>query len=252
MNTLQIVRTFFLGLAITSCGLMSQERHINTITATQSIFLDIPEKSVFVNIDGTVPQFRNIVVQELRNQNVRVSETYANANVLLKVKTKFHGKIASKNYEKVTYDETSFENIEQLPKPEKEREVYKKTTIDQLLEDPSGMLVGFAIGASSGVPIIGAPIGMAIGAGLNIGFSNVFAHTETLTILDVEIHERTKKPIWFTEKRIHKKDEYSIRKYDISEESNWKVYKTRVIVRNNSGKNLNLEEVSTRVTSFVI
>lgn len=67
-----------------------------------------------------------------------------------------------------------------------------KTTIDQLIEDPSGMIVGFAIGAASGMPIIGAPIGIAVGAGLNIGFSNALAKTEMLTILDIEIHERTK------------------------------------------------------------
>ncbi len=114
------------------------------------------------------------------------------------------------------------------------------------------MIVGFAIGAASGMPIIGAPIGMAVGAGLNIGFSNAFAKTEFLTIFDIEIHERTKKPIWYTDKRIHKKDEYSIRKYDFSEESNWKVYKTRVIVRTKDRQPINLELVSRRVSSFVI
>lgn len=256
MNTLQIVRILTaVSIAIaflTSCGFTSQERRINTITTTQSIFLDNSEKTVFVNIDGTIPNFRAAVVNALKNDGVRVSEVYAGANVLLKVKTKFHGQIVSKNYEKLIHDETSFENIEQLPKPEKEREEYKKTTIDQLMEDPSGMLVGFAIGASTGLPIIGAPIGMAIGAGLNIGFSNAFAQTEILTIFDVEIHERTKKPIWYVDKRIHKKDEYSIRKYDFSEETNWKVYKTRVIVRTKTEKQFSFYEVSKRVASLVI
>ena len=231
---------------------MSQDQHVDTITTTQSIFLDIPDKTVFLNIDGTIPDFRSVLSNELKNEGVNISKNYANANVLLKVKTKFHGEIISKNYEKTVQDETSFENIEQLPKPEKEREEYKKTTIDQLIEDPSGMIVGFAIGAASGMPIIGAPIGMAVGAGLNIGFSNALAKTEMLTILDVEIHERTKKPIWYTDKRIHKKDEYSIRKYDFSEESNWKVYKTRVIVRTKSHEEFDFSEVSRRVASFVI
>jgi hypothetical protein len=252
MNTLQIVRISIAVILLSSCGYMSQERHVNTITTTQSIFLDIPDKTVFLNIDGTIPEFRTAVFSEVKNEGVKISQNYANANVLLKVKTKFHGEIISKNYEKTVQDETSFENIEQLPKPEKEREEYKKTTIDQLIEDPSGMIVGFAIGAASGMPIIGAPIGIAVGAGLNIGFSNAFAKTEFLTILDIEIHERTKKPIWYTDKRIHKKDEYSIRKYDFSEESNWKVYKTRVIVRTKSHEEFDFSEVSRRVASFVI
>jgi hypothetical protein len=252
MNTLLIVRTVIALAFLGSCGYMSQERHLNVITTTQSIFLDSPDKTVFLNIDSTIPQFRNVLLGELKNEGVKVAENYANANVLLKVKTKFHGQIVSKNYEKVVKDEISFENIEQLPKPEKEREEYKKTTIDQLIEDPSGMIVGFAIGAASGMPIIGAPIGMAVGAGLNIGFSNAFAKTEVLTILDVEVHERTKKPIWYNDKRIHKKDEYSIRKYDFSEETNWKVYKTRVIVRTKDRQPINPELVSRRVASFVI
>ena len=252
MNTLLIVRTVIALAFLGSCGYMSQERHLNAITTTQSIFLDTSDKTVFLNIDGTIPQFRNALLGELQNEGVKVSQNYANANVLLKVKTKFHGQIISKNYEKIIQDQTSFENIEQFPKPEKEKEEYKKTTIDQLIEDPSGMIVGFAIGAASGMPILGAPIGMAVGAGVNIGFSNAFAKTEILTILDVEIHERTKKPIWYTDKRIHKKDEYSIRKYDFSEESNWKVYKSRVIVRTKSHEPINIVEVSRRVASFVI
>ena len=252
MNTLRIVRILIATVLLSSCGYMSQERHVNTITTTQSIFLDSPDKTVFLNIDGTIPQFRNVLLGELKNEGVKVSESYASANVLLKVKTKFHGQIISKNYEKIIQDQTSFENIEQFPKPEKEKEEYKKTTIDQLIEDPSGMIVGFAIGAASGMPILGAPIGMAVGAGLNIGFSNAFAKTEILTILDIEVHERTKKPIWYTDKRIHKKDEYSIRKYDFSEETNWKVYKTRVIVRTKDRQPINPELVSRRVASFVI
>ena len=252
MNILQIVRISISVILLGSCGYMSQDQHVDTITTTQSIFLDIPDKTVFLNIDGTIPDFRSVLSNELKSEGVNISKNYANANVLLKVKTKFHGQIISKNYEKIIQDQTSFENIEQLPKPEKEREEYKKTTIDQLIEDPSGMIVGFAIGAASGMPIIGAPIGMAVGAGLNIGLSNAFAKTEMLTILDVEIHERTKKPIWYTDKRIHKKDEYSIRKYDFSEESNWKVYKTRVIVRMRPYEEFDFSEVSRRVASFVI
>ena len=117
MNTLRIVRILIATVLLSSCGYMSQERHVNTITTTQSIFLDSPDKTVFLNIDGTIPQFRNVLLGELKNEGVKVSESYASANVLLKVKTKFHGQIISKNYEKIIQDEISFENIQQLPKP---------------------------------------------------------------------------------------------------------------------------------------
>ncbi len=261
MNTSRIAKISTFSIVITilsSCGLISQDKHINAITTTHMIFLDsnlnANSKNVDISIDSTIPQLREITLQKLKDDGIKIVDSNANsnANVVLKVKTKFHGEILSKHYQKTIEDEVSFENIEQLPKPEKEKEKYQRTTIDQLIEDPSGMIIGFAIGASTGTPIIGAPIGMAIGAALNISFSHLFAPTEILTILEVEVHEKAKQPIWYNDKRIHQKDEYSIRKYDFSEQTNWKVYKTRIIVRTKRNDRINFEEIANRISSFVI
>jgi uncharacterized protein YacL len=184
----------------------------------------------------------------IQKNNINIEENQSYANVLLKVKTTFHGKVLSSKINEIIDNKIAYENIESPIKKYNTEQKYEKTTIDKLIEDPSGMIIGFAIGASMSNPIVSAPIGMALGATLNMSVNGLFKKTTMLTVFDIEIQEKTKKPLWYTDKRIHKKDEYSIRKYEYSEETNWKVYKTRVIVY---GK-INNSEIAKRIASLVI
>lgn len=250
MNILRIVKIFFV-LLLPSCGFFSQDKHIDSITTTQAIFLDSNEKIVHFTVDGIVPDFREVLKQKLKDDGINVTQNVNSATILLKVRTKFHGKNLIKNYENIVKNDISFENIEQLPKHEKEISVYKKTTIDNIIEDPSGIILGFVAGIVSGSPIVGAPIGMVVGAGVNLGVDHFFARDEFLTVFEVEVLEKMKKPIWFNEKKIHKTDEYGVRKYDFSQETFWKTHKTRIIVRSKN-QDIKMEEVASRITSFVI
>jgi hypothetical protein len=255
MNTLRVVRlcisVFLTIFTLNACQLLSQEQYIDSITLTQSIFLDTPEKYVYLTADSVLPNLKEEIGEQLKQEGIHLVQNQNSANVVLKVKTRFHGRIFSKNYEQAIEDKLSFENIEQLPKPEKEKPEYEKTSIDKLIEDPSGLIVGFMLGSAMPNPIVFAPIGMVAGVGVNSFAMNYLQKSEFVTILDVEVLEKTKKPIWFNEKKVHQKDEYGVRKYDFSEETNWKTYKTRIITRTKFG-NVNLKELTARIASLVI
>ena len=239
---------FITILLCTSCSILSQDRNVDNIILTEQIFLDTQDRKISVIVDNTLDNLKKDVLSEIQQNNANIVETSSNANILLKVKTTFHGRVLSSKVNEVLENEVAYENIESSIKKYNTEQKYEKTTIDKLIEDPSGMVIGFAIGASVSNPIVFAPIGMALGAALNMSVTGLFKKTTMLTVLDVEIHEKAKKPLWYTDKRIHKRDEYSIRKYEYSEETNWKAYKTRVIVY---GK-VNNNEIAKRVASLVI
>lgn len=243
MPTLNKIHKIFAVFLLSSCSLASMfETKPQSITTTESIFLDTnPDTQItFIMTDSILPNLKTKIANELKQHNIKIAANYSSANVVLKVKTRFSGKILKKDLGKLLEEEASFasvSNFEIKEKPRKEQE--EKTTIDRLVEDPSGMIAGFAIGAAMSNPIVTAPIGMVAGSVLNFTIGSIFGQKEFITILDIEIHEKTPKPIWFTEKRLHQKDEYSIRKYEYSQETNWKIYKTRIIA---NGSNQNLEK----------
>ena len=231
-----------------SCSIISQDRNVDNIVLTEQIFLDTQDRKLTLTVDNTLDNLKKDILLEIQQSNINIAENLSNANVMLKVKTTFHGKVLSSKINEIIDNKIAYENIESPVKKYNIEQKYEKTTIDKLIEDPSGMIIGFAIGASMSNPIVSAPIGMALGATLNMSVNGLFKKTTMLTVFDVEIQEKTKKPLWYTDKRIHKKDEYSIRKYEYSEETNWKVYKTRVIVY---GK-VNNNEIAKRIASLVI
>jgi len=239
---------FTIILLFSSCSIISQDRNIDNITLTEQIFLDTQDRKLSITVDNTLDNLRTDVLLAIQKNNINIEENQSYANVLLKVKTTFHGKVLSSKINEIIDNKIAYENIESPIKKYNTEQKYEKTTIDKLIEDPSGMIIGFAIGASMSNPIVSAPIGMALGATLNMSVNGLFKKTTMLTVFDIEIQEKTKKPLWYTDKRIHKKDEYSIRKYEYSEETNWKVYKTRVIVY---GK-INNSEIAKRIASLVI
>ena len=239
---------FTIILLFSSCSIISQDRNIDNIVLTEQIFLDTQDRKLTLTVDNTLDNLKKDILLEIQQSNVNIAENLSNANVMLKVKTTFHGKVLSSKINEIIDNKIAYENIESPVKKYNIEQKYEKTTIDKLIEDPSGMIIGFAIGASMSNPIVSAPIGMALGATLNMSVNGLFKKTTMLTVFDVEIQEKTKKPLWYTDKRIHKKDEYSIRKYEYSEETNWKVYKTRVIVY---GK-VNNNEIAKRIASLVI
>lgn len=220
---------FFIACSITN----SLENSSPSVIVTESIFLDTnPDHiKVFVMSDNIIPNLRGKIIDTLQTQGVNLTQDYSSANVVLKVKTHFHGKVYKKEIPVLLHGEISFSNIQNFEiKENPPQNLSEKTMIDKLVEDPSGMIIGFSIGAGLSNPITAAPLGMAIGAALNIGLTSVFEKKQILTILDIEVQERSQKPIWYNDKRLHKKDEYSIRKYDYSDQTNWKTYKTRIIV----------------------
>ncbi len=239
---------FTIILLFSSCSIISQDRNVDNIILTEQIFLDTQDRKLFITVDNTLDNLSKDVLLAIQKNNINIAENQSYANVLLKVKTTFHGKVLSSKINEIIDNKIAYENIESPIKKYNIEQKYEKTTIDKLIEDPSGMIIGFAIGASMSNPIVSAPIGMALGATLNMSVNGLFKKTTMLTVFDVEIQEKTKKPFWYTDKRIHKKDEYSIRKYEYSEETNWKVYKTRVIVY---GK-INNSEIAKRIASLVI
>lgn len=239
---------FTIILLFSSCSIISQDRNIDNIVLTEQIFLDTQDRKLTLTVDNTLDNLKKDILLEIQQSNINIAENLSNANVMLKVKTTFHGKVLSSKINEIIDNKIAYENIESPVKKYNIEQKYEKTTIDKLIEDPSGMIIGFAIGASMSNPIVSAPIGMALGATLNMSVNGLFKKTTMLTVFDVEIQEKTKKPLWYTDKRIHKKDEYSIRKYEYSEETNWKVYKTRVIVY---GK-VNNNEIAKRIASLVI
>ena len=239
---------FTIILLFSSCSIISQDRNVDNIVLTEQIFLDTQDRKLTLTVDNTLDNLKKDILLEIQQSNINIAENPSNANVLLKVKTTFHGKVLSSKINEIIDNKIAYENIESPVKKYNIEQKYEKTTIDKLIEDPSGMIIGFAIGASMSNPIVSAPIGMALGATLNMSVNGLFKKTTMLTVFDVEIQEKTKKPLWYTDKRIHKKDEYSIRKYEYSEETNWKVYKTRVIVY---GK-VNNNEIAKRIASLVI
>jgi hypothetical protein len=245
------MKSFYIFITIllcSSCSILSQDRNVDNIILTEQIFIDTQDRKVSAIVDNTLDNLKKDVIFAMQQNNVNIVEGVSNANVLLKVKTTFHGRVLSSKVNEVIDNKIAYENIESSIKKYNIEQKYEKTTIDKLIEDPSGMVIGFAIGASVSNPIVFAPIGMALGAAFNMSVTGLFKKTTMLTVLDVEIHEKAKKPLWYTDKRIHKKDEYSIRKYEYSEETNWKVYKTRVIIYGNVKNN----EVAKRIASLVV
>jgi hypothetical protein len=247
MPTLNKIPKFIAVCLLSACSIASIfEKTPPSIQATESIFLETNPNSqiTFVMTDSLIPNLKESVTKELALTNMQVTQNYSEANIILKVKTRFSGKVLKKDMAKLLEDEVSFaaiSNFEIKEKPQIQAE--KITMIDRMIEDPSGMIAGFAIGAAMANPVVFAPIGMIAGSGINFAIGSIFGNTQQITILDIEIHEKTAKPIWYTEKRIQKKDEYSIRKYDYSQETNWKIYKTRIIAHNTT-ENLHKQVVA--------
>ena len=232
----------FVGIVLLGgCSIASIfEKAPPSVITTESIFLDTnPDTaSAFIISDSIVPNLQENIANALEKSNVKMAQNYSSANVVVKVKTRFSGKVLKKDLPKLLEDEASFSSVANLEIKEKPQNIPENTSmIDRLIEDPSGMIVGFAVGSAISNPIVFAPIGMIVGSALNFGIGSAFSQTHYVTILDVEIHEKAQKPIWYTEKKIHKKDEYSVRKYEYSEQTNWKIYKTRIIA-NGTAKNL--------------
>lgn len=241
------VTNFFSVLLLTGCVAFSGEKQINGIIVTQQIFPDGNISSVLLRMDNIVDNLKIVTMQEIEASGLTIVSDPSNADALLKVKTLFSGKIPTSKIEEIVKEDLNVYDVEGL-KHRVERKEVSQTKIDKLIEDPSGMLIGFAVGISMSNPMVAAPMGMAFGAGLNLAASTFFGEEENLTVLEVEVHEKAKKPLWYIDKRIHKKDENSIRKYEFSEETNRKVYKTRLIVH---GKK-DINEIAKRLASFVI
>lgn len=241
---MRIIYTFILLLCC-SCVIFSGEKQLHGIIITQEIFLDGRHQSIAITIDDIVPNLKEIITKEVVYANLLVQDT--NPDILLKVKTKFHGNVPISKLEEVVKQDINIYDIDGI-KERHQTKPLEKSKIDKLIEDPSGMIIGFAVGVGMSNPMAAAPIGMAFGAGVNLAAATLFEEQIHTTILEIEIHEKAKKPIWYTDKRIHKKDEYSIRKYEFSEETQWKVYKTRVIVQ---GKHSS-QEVAKRITSLLL
>jgi hypothetical protein len=241
MRTFSTTPKLFALLLLASCSIANLfEKTPPSITTTETIFLDInPDiQSTFIATDGIVPNLEANIAKELENRKIKIATKHADANVILKVKTRFAGKVLKRDLPKLLEDETSFASLSNFEiKDKQNKNENSSTMIDRLVEDPSGMIAGFAIGAAMSNPIVFAPIGMVVGSAINFGIGSAISQSQNIIILDIEIHEKTQKPIWYTDKRLHKKDEYSVRRYEYSESTNWKVYKTRVIA-NGTTKNL--------------
>jgi hypothetical protein len=232
-------------LLCSSCAIFSGEKQLNGIFITQEIFLDGSPSSINITVDGVVPSLKESTIAEVQSTNLLAQNH--NADILLKVRTKFYGEVPVSKKDEILENDINIYDIDGI-KQRPEKKPISKSKIDKLIEDPSGMIVGFAVGIGMSNPMVSAPIGMALGAGVNLVASTLFEEQIHITILEIEIHEKAKKPMWYTDKRIHKKDEHSIRKYEYSEETQWKVYKTRVVVQ---GKH-SPQEVAKRIASLVM
>lgn len=244
MSISRNIPKIFVILLCTACGIAdSFEKSPPSVILAESIFLDTnPDNMrVFVMSDSIVPDLKAKIIEEMQTNGITITQNYSSANVVLKIRTRFNGKVLRKDIPKLLHEETSFTSLQNFEPNERITDSNtEKTIIDKMVEDPSGMIIGFAIGAASSNPVTAAPLGMAIGSALNIGLGSIFQKTEKLTILDIEVQELSQKPIWYHDKRLHRKDEYSIRKYDYSEQTDRKTYKTRIIVH---GAVKNLHEV---------
>ncbi len=238
---------FILIIVLSSCTILSQETPHNKIITTQSIFLDIPSKNVYLTMDNIVPSLKISTVKNIQNYNLNIT-TKDRAGIILTVKTKFYGKIATREFDKVLKKDLDISHINSVPTNTPYEKQHEKTTIDKLIADPSGLIIGFAIGSAMSNPIVGAPIGMAMGVWLNMAGNSLFERTIPLTVLEIEVHEKAQSPIWYKDKRIHKQDEYSSRTYEYSEQTRWKTYKTRIIVYGEHSS----EKIAQRIVSLII
>lgn len=221
---------------VNSCSIFASEQYQNGITISNAIFTDNTIKEVYLVVDSVIPNLTNSIQDEIKNVNLKlVDEKYDNRNlVVLKVKTIFDGRASQNQIKKLTNEDSSTKTRE-------------KNTIDHLIEDPSGMIIGFAIGTGMSNPITAAPLGMAIGASSNLMIKN-FKSNNHFTILEIEVLEKVAKPIWYKDVRTHKIDETSTRTFEYSEETTWKTHKTRIFVRGKYSNN----EISKRIVSLII
>lgn len=252
MNILQIIKILLYLLSILSvsaCGFIENKPMNDGIVISEQVFLDTTSKKIAVFTDNIISNLNANIKSEIEKSGNTIVNDTNHANVLLKVKTRFNGKASYSQMQEMIRDNIGYDNIEKLPEKDKSTpKVYDKTSIDYLIEDPSGMIIGFAIGSALSNPIIMAPIGIISGTIINQLAKNYQKNNKNFTILDIEIHEKAQKPIWYTDKRIHKKDEYSIRKYDYSESTNWKIYRTTVIITGIQ----QTEEVAKMLSSILI
>ena len=109
------MKSFYIFITIffcSSCSILSQDRNVDNIILTEQIFLDAQDKKVSMTVDNALDNLKKDVVLAMQQNNVNIVEGVSNANVLLKVKTTFHGRVLSGKVNEVTDNKIAYENIE--------------------------------------------------------------------------------------------------------------------------------------------
>ena len=227
------IRKLIILTLLCNCAVLHQSKPPSVIITKQSIFLDSTPKSVNLIYDRIIPNLESEIKKQL--QGVNLAENQVNSQIILRVKTIFNDKLKVSDIPQIINDE--------------QFSINKKTTIDSLFEDPSGMIVGFAIGASMSNPIVSAPVGLAVGATFSTAGTTLFSKKQKVAILEIEIKEFLPYSVSRTEKKQYKLDgENSQRVYEYKENIHWKVHKTQMIIFGMHGN----EEIAKRIISLIL